>query len=71
MFLRFSTVSGSRGSADTGWDVRGFAVKFYIDEANFDPVGNNKPVFFDQDAVKRPDLIQAVKSEADKKISQA
>ena len=57
MFVRFSTVVGSRGSADTVRDIRGFAVKFYTDEGNFDLVGNNMPVFFiqDGDQVPRPD----------------
>lgn len=52
MFVRFSTVSGSRGSADTVRDIRGFAVRFYTNEGNFDIVGNNAPVFFVQDAIK-------------------
>lgn len=56
VFVRFSTVQGSRGSADTVRDVRGFAVKFYTDEGNWDIVGNNIPVFFIQDAVKFPDF---------------
>lgn len=56
VFLRFSTVQGSKGSADTVRDVRGFAVKFYTDEGNWDIVGNNIPVFFIQDAVKFPDF---------------
>lgn len=56
VFLRFSTVQGSRGSADTVRDVRGFAVKFYTEEGNWDLVGNNLPVFFIQDAVKFPDF---------------
>jgi catalase len=56
VFLRFSTVQGSRGSADTVRDVRGFAVKFYTEEGNWDLVGNNIPVFFIQDAVKFPDF---------------
>ena len=56
MFVRFSTVAGERGSADTARDVRGFAVKFYTDEGNCDLVGNNIPVFFIQDAMKFPDL---------------
>ena len=59
MFVRFSTVLGSRGSADTVRDVRGFAVKFYTDEGNFDLVGNNMPVFFIQDGIKFPDIIGA------------
>ena len=57
VFVRFSTVAGSRGSTDLARDVRGFAVKFYTQEGNFDLVGNNIPVFFIQDAVKFPDLI--------------
>lgn len=56
MFVRFSTVQGSRGSADTVRDVRGFAVKFYTDEGNWDIVGNNIPVFFIQDSIKFPDF---------------
>ena len=56
MFVRFSTVAGERGSKDTARDVRGFAVKFYTDEGNWDLVGNNMPVFFIQDAMKFPDL---------------
>jgi catalase len=71
VFVRFSTVVGSRGSADTARDVRGFAVKFYTDEGNYDLVGNNIPVFFIQDAIKFPDLIHAAKPEADKEIPQA
>jgi catalase len=63
MFVRFSTVAGSRGSSDLARDVRGFAVKFYTQEGNFDLVGNNIPVFSIQDAVKFPDLIHAVKPE--------
>ncbi|MEX7582850.1 catalase, partial [Stenotrophomonas maltophilia] len=61
VFVRFSTVQGPRGSADTVRDVRGFAVKFYTDEGNFDLVGNNMPVFFIQDAIKFPDFVHAVK----------
>jgi catalase len=61
VFVRFSTVAGERGSTDTARDVRGFAVKFYTDEGNWDLVGNNIPVFFIQDAMKFPDLIHAVK----------
>ncbi|PHH74701.1 hypothetical protein CDD80_2887 [Ophiocordyceps camponoti-rufipedis] len=61
VFVRFSTVTGSRGSADTVRDVHGFATRFYTDEGNFDLVGNNIPVFFIQDAIKFPDLIHAVK----------
>ena len=71
VFVRFSTVAGSRGSADTARDVRGFAVKFYTEEGNFDLVGNNIPVFFIQDAIKFPDLIHAVKPEPDREIPQA
>ena len=63
VFVRFSTVAGSRGSADTARDVRGFAVKMYTPEGNWDIVGNNIPVFFIQDAIKFPDLIHAVKPE--------
>src|ERR1044071_6659834 len=59
LFTRFSTVAGGAGSVDTPRDVRGFAVKFYTDEGNFDLVGNNIPVFFIQDAIKFPDLIHA------------
>ncbi len=71
VFLRFSTVAGSRGSADTARDVRGFAVKFYTQEGNWDLVGNNIPVFFIQDAIKFPDLIHAVKAEPNNEIPQA
>lgn len=71
VFIRFSTVAGSRGSADTVRDVHGFAVRFYTDEGNFDIVGNNVPVFFIQDAIKFPDLIHAVKPRADNEIPQA
>ena len=71
VFVRFSTVAGSRGSSDLARDVRGFAVKFYTDEGNFDLVGNNIPVFFIQDAVKFPDLIHAVKPEPHNEIPQA
>ena len=63
VFVRFSTVLGERGSADTARDVRGFAVKFYTDEGNWDLVGNNIPVFFIQDAMKFPDLVHAAKPE--------
>ena len=63
VFVRFSTVAGERGSKDTARDVRGFAVKFYTDEGNWDLVGNNMPVFFIQDAIKFPDLVHAVKPE--------
>jgi catalase len=71
VFVRFSTVIGSRGSADTVRDVRGFAVKFYTDEGNFDLVGNNIPVFFIQDGIKFPDIIHAAKPEPDWEIPQA
>jgi catalase len=71
VFVRFSTVAGSRGSADTPRDVRGFAVKFYTDQGVFDLVGNNIPVFFIQDAIKFPDLIHAVKPEPNNEIPQA
>ncbi|HXZ08465.1 MAG TPA: catalase HPII, partial [Paraburkholderia sp.] len=64
VYVRFSTVQGPRGSADTVRDVRGFAVKFYTDEGNYDLVGNNMPVFFIQDAIKFPDFVHAVKPEA-------
>src|SRR6185312_3428956 len=63
VFVRFSTVAGSRGSTDLARDARGFAVKFYTTEGNYDLVGNNIPVFFIQDAIKFPDLIHAVKPE--------
>ncbi len=71
VFVRFSTVAGERGSADTARDIRGFAVKFYTDEGNWDLVGNNIPVFFIQDAMKFPDLIHAVKPEPHNGIPQA
>jgi catalase len=71
VFTRFSTVAGGAGSVDTPRDVRGFAVKFYTDEGNWDLVGNNIPVFFIQDAIKFPDLIHSVKMEADKGYPQA
>ncbi len=71
VFVRFSTVAGSRGSTDLARDVRGFAVKFYTEEGNFDIVGNNIPVFFIQDAIKFPDLIHAVKPEPHNEIPQA
>ncbi len=63
LFTRFSTVAGNRGSTDLARDVRGFAVKFYTKEGNWDLVGNNIPVFFIQDAIKFPDIIHAVKEE--------
>ena len=71
VFVRFSTVVGSRGSADTVRDVRGFAVKFYTDEGNWDLVGNNIPIFFIQDAMEFPDLVHAIKPEPDDGIPQA
>lgn len=71
VFIRFSTVLGSRGSADTVRDVRGFAVKFYTEEGNWDIVGNNIPVFFIQDAMKFPDIVHAAKPEPDNEIPQA
>ena len=71
VFVRFSTVVGSRGSADLARDARGFAVKFYTEEGNFDLVGNNIPVFFIQDAVKFPDLVHAIKPEPHHEIPQA
>ena len=71
VFVRFSTVAGSRGSSDLARDVRGFAVKFYTEEGIFDLVGNNIPVFFIQDAVKFPDLVHAVKPEPHNEIPQA
>ncbi|MCJ8009331.1 catalase [Lederbergia wuyishanensis] len=71
VFVRFSTVAGSRGSAETVRDVRGFATKFYTEEGNFDLVGNNIPVFFIQDAIKFPDLIHAVKPEPHNEMPQA
>ena len=71
VFVRFSTVQGERGSKDTARDVRGFAVKFYTDEGNWDLVGNNVPVFFIQDAMKFPDLVHAVKPEPHHAMPQA
>ncbi|WP_159009084.1 catalase [Bradyrhizobium sp. S69] len=70
-FVRFSTVAGSKGSVDLARDVRGFAVKLYTQEGNWDIVGNNMPVFFIQDAIKFPDLIHAVKEEPDCAFPQA
>ncbi|HEY7840147.1 MAG TPA: catalase, partial [Gammaproteobacteria bacterium] len=70
-FVRFSTVAGERGSTDTARDVRGFAVKFYTDQGNWDLVGNNIPVFFIQDAMKFPDVIHAVKPEPHHAMPQA
>ncbi|WP_375483224.1 catalase [uncultured Mycobacterium sp.] len=71
VFVRFSTVAGSRGSADTVRDVRGFATKFYTDQGNYDLVGNNFPVFFIQDGIKFPDFVHAVKPEPHNEIPQA
>ena len=71
LFTRFSTVAGSKGSADVPRDVRGFAVKFYTRQGNWDLVGNNMPVFFIQDAIKFPDIIHAVKPEPDREFPQA
>ncbi|MBL8803175.1 MAG: catalase [Planctomycetes bacterium] len=71
VFVRFSTVVGSRGSADTARDVRGFATKFYTSSGNFDLVGNNMPVFFIQDGLKFPDLVHAVKPEPHHEMPQA
>jgi catalase len=70
-FVRFSTVAGSKGSFDLARDVRGFAVKLYTQEGNWDIVGNNIPVFFIQDAIKFPDLIHSVKPEPDRAFPQA
>ena len=71
VFVRFSTVAGNKGSADLARDVRGFAVRLYTKEGNWDIVGNNIPVFFIQDAIKFPDLIHAAKQEPDKDFPQA
>jgi catalase len=71
VFVRFSTVAGNKGSADLARDVRGFAVKFYTQEGNWDLVGNNIPVFFIQDAIKFPDLIHSAKQEPDRDFPQA
>ena len=71
LFTRFSTVAGSKGSKDTPRDVRGFAVKIYTEEGNWDIVGNNMPIFFIQDAMKFPDLVHAVKPEPDRGFPQA
>jgi catalase len=71
VFVRFSTVAGNKGSSDLARDVRGFAVKFYTKEGNWDLVGNNIPVFFIQDAIKFPDLIHAAKQEPDRGFPQA
>lgn len=71
IFVRISTVAGSRGSTDLARDVRGFAIKFYTQEGNYDLVGNNMPVFFIQDASKFPDLVHAVKAEPHNEMPQA
>src|SRR5690606_2839935 len=71
VFVRFSTVAGFRGSTDLARDIRGFAVKFYTSEGNYDLVGNNAPVFFIQDAMKFPDLVHSVKPEPHNEIPQA
>lgn len=71
MFVRFSTVAGSKGSTDLARDVRGFATKFYTEEGTWDLVGNNMPIFFIQDAMKFPDLVHAVKPEPNMEIPQA
>src|SRR5215211_4944880 len=71
VFVRFSTVVGSRGATDLARDVRGFAVKFYTEEGNYDLVGNNIPVFFIKDGIKFPDIIHAAKPEPDLEIPQA
>ena len=71
VFVRFSTVAGNKGSADLARDVRGFAVKLYTKEGNWDLVGNNIPVFFIQDGIKFPDLIHAAKDEPDRGFPQA
>ncbi|QED36888.1 catalase [Antarcticibacterium arcticum] len=71
VFARFSTVVGFRGSSDVVRDVRGFAVKFYTEEGNYDLVGNNMPVFFIQDAMKFPDLVHSIKPEQDNEMPQA
>lgn len=71
IFARMSTVAGGAGSVDTPRDVRGFAIKLYTEEGNWDLVGNNIPVFFIQDAMKFPDLVHAVKMEPDRGFPQA
>ena len=71
VFVRFSTVAGNKGSFDLARDVRGFAVKFYTRQGNWDLVGNNIPVFFIQDAMKFPDLVHAAKQEPDRDFPQA
>jgi catalase len=69
VFVRFSTVAGNKGSTDLALDIRGFAVKFYTKEGNWDLADNNIPVFFIQDAIKFPDLIHAAKQEPDRAFS--
>ena len=69
--MRFSTVAGNKGSADLARDVRGFAVKLYTQQGNWDIVGNNIPVFFIQDALKFPDFVHSVKEEPDRGFPQA
>jgi len=71
VFVRFSTVTGGRGSADTVRDPRGFAVKFYTEEGNYDLVGNNLPVFFIRDAIKFPDMVHAFKGAPDNNMPSA
>ncbi|GAA0608758.1 catalase [Virgibacillus siamensis] len=71
VFVRFSTVAGSKGSFDTARDIRGFATKFYTEEGNYDLVGNNAPVFFVQDGIKFPDFVHAVKPEPHNEMPQA
>ncbi|MDG4945934.1 catalase [Weeksellaceae bacterium KMM 9713] len=71
VFVRFSTVAGFRGSPDLARDIRGFSVKFYTEEGNYDLIGNNTPVFFIQDGMKFPDLVHSVKPEPDNQIPQA
>ena len=71
LFARFSTVAGERGAADAERDIRGFAVKFYTEEGNYDFVGNNIPVFFIQDAMKFPDFVHSAKPEQDNQMPQA
>jgi catalase len=71
VFVRFSKIAGQRVSTDLARDVRGFAVKFYTDDGNWDLVGNNIPVFFIQDAMKFPDLVHAVKPEPHHAMPQA
>src|SRR3989337_2559911 len=69
VFVRFSTVVGARGSADTARDPRGFAVKFYTEDGNYDLVGNNLPVFFIRDAIKFPDMVHSFKPSPDANVS--